>query len=163
MAGTQCRPFVFSTFQRHDALRGGTQILGRLRGGGRKAGFAYLPPQLRRTLRRGADEVPVKGVFTGGDRLYRDGVGRIRSAGRKVVGADAHGGAARRDGQHQPQGGVPAVQTDGVTVQRGAGQNVLAAGQPRGSDALRVGKNGLGGTGTQHLPSFSTIISLQRR
>ena len=68
------------------------------------------------------------------------------------MGTDAHSGAARRDGQHQPQGGAPAVQPDGVAVQRGAGQNVLAAGQPRGGNALRVGKNGLGGTGAQHLP-----------
>ena len=67
------------------------------------------------------------------------------------MGADAHGSAARRDGQRQPQGGAPAVQPDGAAVQRGAGQNVFAAGQPRGSDALRVGKNGLGGTDAQHL------------
>ena len=68
------------------------------------------------------------------------------------MGTDAHSGAARRDGQCQLQGDAPAVQPDGVAVQRGAGQNVLAAGQPCGSDALRVGKNGLGGTGAQHLP-----------
>ena len=36
-------------------------------------------------------------------------------------------------------------------IHAGAGQNVLAAGQPCGSDALRVGKNGLGSTGAQHL------------
>ena len=126
-----------------------------LRCGGRcrgKAFFAYLPPQLRRALRRRADEVPVKGILAGGNGFYRDGVGRVRSAGRKVVGTDAHSGAARRDGQRQPQGGVPAVQPDGVAVQRGAGQNVLAAGQPRGGNALRVGKNGLGAAGAQHLP-----------
>ena len=68
------------------------------------------------------------------------------------MGADAHSGAARRDGQRQPQGGVPAVQPDGVAVQRGAGQNVLAAGQPRGGDALRVGKHLFCAAGAQHLP-----------
>ena len=68
------------------------------------------------------------------------------------MGADAHSGAACRDGQRQPQGGVPAVQPDGVAVQRGAGQNVLAAGQPRGGNALRVGKYLFCATGAQYLP-----------
>ena len=67
------------------------------------------------------------------------------------MGTDAHSGAARRDGQRQPQSGVPAVQPDGAAVQRVQGKMFL---QPvsRAAATLCGSAKPLLFTGTQHLP-----------
>ena len=67
------------------------------------------------------------------------------------MGPHADGVAVRGNRLGQAQIDAPAGQADGVAVHRGAGQNVLAAGEPGGGDALRVGKDLLGGAGPQHL------------
>ena len=95
--------------QRHDVLRCSAQKRRCLRRRSGQVRLAHLPPQAGGAVRRGKDQVPVKGILAGGNGFYRDGVGRVRSAGRKVVGTDAHSGAARRDGQRQPQVGFVLV------------------------------------------------------
>ena len=66
------------------------------------------------------------------------------------MGADAHSGAALRHRQRGGQLQDAPGQLHGVVIHAGAGQNVLAAGQPGGSGAARVGKHRFGGTGAQH-------------
>ena len=69
------------------------------------------------------------------------------------MGADAHGGAALRHLSGEVQQTLTACEADAVGVHPGAGQDVLAAGQPGGSDAAGVGKDLFRGAGAEHLPA----------
>ena len=69
------------------------------------------------------------------------------------MGADAHGGAALRHLSGEVQQTLTACEADAVGVHPGAGQDVLAAGQPGRSGAARVGKDLFRGAGAEHLPA----------
>ena len=91
------------------------------------------------------------------------------------MGADAHGGAGFRNLGGKVKGRIPAGQAHGVGIHAGAGQNVLAAGQPCSGGALRVCKHLFGAAGAQHLPAihhdhipaqavgFVTVVGDQQR
>ena len=126
----------FASDQRHDIFRGSSKAGGCFWRRGRHCLLGHLPPQAGLTAGQGEDHIPVKGVLTGGDSLHRQTVGGAGSAGRKIMGADAHGTAALGHRQSHGQRLFPARQMNGMLPHPGAGQNVLAAGQAGGGTGV---------------------------
>ena len=98
--------------QRHDVLRCSAQKRRCLRRCSGQVRLAHLPPQAGGAVRRGKDQVPVKGILAGGVQLHRQSVRRSWCGRGKVVGADAprrcRFPAPRRQGEgaHPSQSGA---------------------------------------------------------
>ena len=67
--------------QRHDVLRCSAQKRRCLRRRSGQVRLAHLPPQAGGAVRRGKDQVPVKGILAGGVQLHRQSVRRSWCAG----------------------------------------------------------------------------------
>ena len=87
--------------QRHDVLRCSAQKRRCLRRRSGQVRLAHLPPQAGGAVRRGKDQVPVKGILAGGVQLHRQSVrrswcGRGKSVARMPTAVQVSGTSAAR-------------------------------------------------------------------